>query len=220
MGRLDIKPTNNGDARQPQTVTEGEKRLIAESEHDSTRFLSASAVLLNHPGARPSWSLRTPGHEDLRCWYVATRTKAEAGTPSARAGSVTVESRAEPEGETVLSQPAGRLDMKPTEVKADGKQPRTLPESEKQVFATRGHDYTCYPSASDVRQNHPGAWPSWTLRARGHEGTSPCLSQTWARCWYAGTRTGANERRSEGPGKKTIGTTERLESSDTLFSVQ
>jgi hypothetical protein len=126
---------------------------------------------------------------------------------------MTVESRAEPEGETVLlSQPAGRLDMKPTEVKMDARQPRTLPESEKQLFATRGHGYTCYPSASDVRLNHPGVRPSWTLRAPGHEGT---------RCWYAGTPTATDERRSEmAPGKETIGTTERLESSDTLFGVQ
>jgi hypothetical protein len=51
---------------------------------------------------------------------------------------MTVESRAEPEGDTVLSQSAGRSDMKPTEVKVDGKQPRTLPESEKQLFATSG----------------------------------------------------------------------------------
>jgi hypothetical protein len=169
MGRLDIKPTK------PQT----ENQLIAESGHDSTCFPSASAALLNHPGVRPSWTLRAPGHEGLRCWYAATRTNAEAGTPSARGGGMTVESRAEPEGETVLlSQPAGRLDMKPTEVKMDAKQPQTLPDSEEQLFATRGHGSTCYPSASDVRQNHPGAWPSWTLRAPGHEGT---------RCWYAGT---------------------------------
>jgi hypothetical protein len=38
---------------------------------------------------------------------------------------------------------------------------------------------TCYPSASAVRQEHPQAWPSWTMRALGHEG---------ARCWYPGTR--------------------------------
>ena len=38
---------------------------------------------------------------------------------------------------------------------------------------------TCYPSASAVRQEHPQAWPSWTMRALGHEGT---------RCWYPGTR--------------------------------
>ena len=38
--------------------------------------------------------------------------------------------------------------------------------------------FTCYPSSSAVRQEHPQAWPSWTFRARGHEGS---------RCWYPGT---------------------------------
>src|SRR5215472_1376092 len=39
---------------------------------------------------------------------------------------------------------------------------------------------TCYASASAVRQDHPEEWPSWTLRALGHEGT---------KCWYPTTRT-------------------------------
>jgi hypothetical protein len=206
MGRLDINPTDKGiDAKQPPTLPERGKQLLAESSHDSICFPSASAVLLNHPGARPSWTFRAPGREGTRCWYAATRIKAETGAPSAKAGG-TVESQAAPEGETTLPQPAGRLDMKPTDVKIDGKQPQTLPESEKQLSS--GHDSTCYPSASDVRQNHPGAWPSWTLRAPAHEG---------AKCWYAGTRTTANERRSEmAPTKETIG----IEPSGALFGVQ
>jgi hypothetical protein len=43
---------------------------------------------------------------------------------------------------------------------------------------------TCFGSASAVRQHHPEAWPSWTLRARGHEGT---------KCWYPTTRTLAHD---------------------------
>ena len=43
---------------------------------------------------------------------------------------------------------------------------------------------TCLGSASAVRQHHPEAWPSWTLRARGHEGT---------KCWYPTTRTLAHD---------------------------
>jgi hypothetical protein len=39
--------------------------------------------------------------------------------------------------------------------------------------------FECLPSADAVRQQHPDAWPSWTLRAPGHEGT---------KCWYAATR--------------------------------
>ena len=34
---------------------------------------------------------------------------------------------------------------------------------------------TCFASASAVRRDHPDAWPSWILRALGHEGT---------KCWY------------------------------------
>jgi hypothetical protein len=40
----------------------------------------------------------------------------------------------------------------------------------------------CFSSASAVRQDHPEDWPSWTLRARGHEGI---------KCWYPATRTTA-----------------------------
>jgi hypothetical protein len=43
---------------------------------------------------------------------------------------------------------------------------------------------TCFASASAVRQDHPDAWPSWTLRALGHQGT---------RCWYPTTRTLAHD---------------------------
>ena len=45
-------------------------------------------------------------------------------------------------------------------------------------------DSTCFASASAVRRNHPEAWPSWTLRALGHEGT---------KCWYPTTRTLAHD---------------------------
>jgi len=37
----------------------------------------------------------------------------------------------------------------------------------------------CLPSAASVRQEHPGAWPSWTTRMAGHSG---------AKCWYPTTR--------------------------------
>jgi hypothetical protein len=62
--------------------------------------------------------------------------------------------------------------------------------------------FTCYPSAPAVRQDHPGAWPSWTLRAPGHEGTQ---------CWYAKTRAAAHDYRSDlPPNKQGIGTSENL----------
>ena len=46
---------------------------------------------------------------------------------------------------------------------------------------------SCLPSAAAVREENPGAWPSWTLRAPGHEGT---------KCWYATTRAAAHDRSS------------------------
>ena len=36
----------------------------------------------------------------------------------------------------------------------------------------------CLSSAAAVRQEHPGSWPSWTLRAEGHEGV---------KCWFPTT---------------------------------
>jgi hypothetical protein len=57
-----------------------------------------------------------------------------------------------------------------------------LIQRESQSFATTAHDSSCFPSASAVREDNPTAWPSWTLRAPGHEG---------AKCWYAGTRPAA-----------------------------
>ena len=51
-------------------------------------------------------------------------------------------------------------------------------------FAASAHVSTCFPSASAVRQDHPEAWPSWTSRAPGHEGT---------KCWYASTRAAAHD---------------------------
>jgi hypothetical protein len=41
----------------------------------------------------------------------------------------------------------------------------------------------CLTSASSMRQEHPGAWPSWTLRVRGHEGE---------KCWYPATHATAH----------------------------
>ena len=52
---------------------------------------------------------------------------------------------------------------------------------------------TCFPSASAVRQDHPEAWPSWTLRAAGHEGT---------KCWYPATRATVGDHRGETIAKK------------------
>src|SRR5262249_11710526 len=116
-----------------------------------------------------------------------------------------LENRAEPAAQTAPLQPALRLDIKPAESGIDAGPPPALPESGKQLFAAGGHDSACFPSASAVRQNNPGGWPSWTLRAPGHEGT---------KCWYAVTRTTANDHSSE---MEAGGTTEKFGSpTDTI----
>jgi hypothetical protein len=51
----------------------------------------------------------------------------------------------------------------------------------------QGNAFTCFSSADQVRQENPGAWPSWTLRAPGHEGT---------KCWYASTRAAAHDHQT------------------------
>ena len=51
----------------------------------------------------------------------------------------------------------------------------------------RGQALTCFSSADAVRQDNSRAWPSWTLRAPGHEGS---------KCWYATTSGSAHEHRN------------------------
>jgi hypothetical protein len=124
--------------------------------------------------------------------------------PSAKAGSITVESL----DDAVSLQPARPSNVKLTEAKP----PQTLSERGKQLAAASGHDASCFPSASAVRQNHPGGSPSWTLRAPGHEGTQ---------CWHAAARpsesddrprAGDHRREMIPTEKEIVGTTE-----NTLF---
>jgi hypothetical protein len=66
-----------------------------------------------------------------------------------------------------------------------------------------GHAFTCFASADSVRQENPTAWPSWTLRAPGHEGT---------KCWYASTRDAAHDHRNPlVPRTERIGAKEQIE---------
>ena len=79
-----------------------------------------------------------------------------------------------------------------------GHDTKPLSEKDSQFFAETAHDSTCFASASAVRQNHPEAWPSWTLRAPGHQGT---------KCWYAATRAKAHDHRGEmAPQKQAVET--------------
>jgi hypothetical protein len=164
----DTKPTE-GDiqAGLPQTLPERARQSSAASRDDSTCLPSAAAVRQNYPGAWPAWTLRAPGHENTRCWYAATPTTKPTGT--------TVEGRAEPE---VRTAPLPAPSDKPTERDIQAGPPQTLPERGRQSSAVSRDDSTCLPSAEAVRQNYPGGWPAWTLRAPGHENT---------RCWYAAT---------------------------------
>jgi hypothetical protein len=109
--------------------------------------------------------------------------------PATKTGNVTAESR--PDAASL--QPAARL----TEERA----PQTLSERGKQLPAASERDASCFASASAVLQNHPGGWPTWTLKAPGHEGSM---------CWYAAARPrGSDHRRERMPKEKeTIRTAE------------
>jgi hypothetical protein len=56
------------------------------------------------------------------------------------------------------------------------------------IFASLAEASSCLPSASAVRQEHPGSWPSWTLRAPGHEGV---------KCWFPASSAVALDHQSE-----------------------
>jgi hypothetical protein len=133
----------------------------------------------------------------------------EVQAAAAAAGS-NVEKRVEPEVQTASLQPMARLDTKPieqpTESGAEARPPPTIPE--KGSFTASRNASTCFPSASAVLQNNPRAWPSWTLRAPGHEGT---------RCWYAARRTTGDEHGNEVRRTETVQTTEKVESRPLLF---
>jgi hypothetical protein len=103
-----------------------------------------------------------------------------------------VESR----GDAASLQPIARLDIKPTEVSPA----QILADKGKPLSVASRNNASCFPSSSAVLQNHPGGWPTWTLRAPGHEGTV---------CWYAATRPrGSNHRNERVAGKDVVGTAE------------
>jgi hypothetical protein len=99
-----------------------------------------------------------------------------------------VESRVEPGVQAPSLEQTAPLDVKSAQSGIEARPSHTLPGRGSRSFATSGHDATCFPSASAVRLEHPGGWPSWTLRAPGHEGV---------RCWYVATRTAAHDQSSE-----------------------
>jgi hypothetical protein len=126
----------------------------------------------------------------------------QAEISSAKATGTTVESGPEPDVQTASVQSVVPLDIKTTEGAIEARSLQTLPERGKRSFTAGRYNSTCFPSASAVRQNHPGAWPSWTLRAPGHEST---------RCWYAATRTKSHKHRSEIRREEAVQATEKPE---------
>jgi hypothetical protein len=132
----------------------------------------------------------------------------EAQAPAAI--DTNIESRIEPDDQTTPLRPTAPLDVKSAESGIEARPSHRLPGRRSRSFATSEHDSTCLPSASAVRFGHPGGWPSWTLRAPGHEGV---------RCWYITTRTAARDHRSELRRTETAQSMEKVEV-PVLFGLQ
>jgi hypothetical protein len=115
---------------------------------------------------------------------VASRAESEVRTAPLQPTVPFIEGRAEPDVRTAQLPPTVPLDIKPTENGIEARPPQTLPQKEGQSSTPSQDASTCFQSASAVRQNYPGRWPSWTLRAPGHEG---------AKCWYAAKRATAHD---------------------------
>jgi hypothetical protein len=125
--------------------------------------------------------------------------------PSREAPAAThtnVESRAEPEVRAPSVEQTAPLEVKSAQSGIEARPSQSLSGRGSRSLATSGHDSTCFPSASAVRLEHPGGWPSWTLRAPGHEGV---------RCWYVATRTAAPDRSTEMRRRETAQSTEIVE---------
>ena len=141
--------------------------LMAQNPHPSDLMALAAAPSAEQPNAM-SFDLDTVGQN-------ADKTTTNIGAvPSAKATSIAIESRAD----GASSQPRARLNLKPTEERP----PQTLVEKGKPLAS-------CFASASAVLQDHPGGWPTWTLKAPGHEGTT---------CWYAAARPKGSDHRRGG----------------------
>jgi len=121
------------------------------------------------PAAPSSADLDAVGQSDKIVTTPTTATSIEQA-PAAKTSGVTVESQ----GDVASLQPAARL--------TDVKPPETLSEKGKPLAS-------CFASASAALQNHPGGWPTWTLKAAGHEGTM---------CWYAAARPRESDHRRGG----------------------
>ena len=97
---------------------------------------------------------------------------------------------ARPELDRIPQLQTDRQEVQPPQTITDTPQVAFLPSPPKGITVESRvpeiTNSTCFASASEVRQEHPNSWPSWTLRALGHEGT---------KCWYPTTRSLAHHHR-------------------------
>jgi hypothetical protein len=163
-----------------------------------TRFLIASAIAASLAGYFVFASSRHPVNvmpapqPTIDASPVASLQSAQAVPPAAEEGTM-VESGAEREIEARSPQTTRGLNAghqaslgSGADAVPDVQDTKPFIEPGGQMVPASAPASTCFFSASAVRLNQPGAWPSWTLRAPGHEGT---------RCWYAATRATARDHR-------------------------
>jgi hypothetical protein len=172
-----------------------------------TKFLIAGAIMtplvgyLVFASARQQMNVSTAPQSTIDTSPIASLSF-EQVVPSSGGANDGVE----PELQTTSLQPAVGLNIKPNDSEIDATSPQTVPGIDRGATSAdavpgaqdtkppieRGGQFvvasvpasSCFPSASAVRQDQPGAWPSWTLRSPGHEGT---------KCWYAATRATARD---------------------------
>jgi hypothetical protein len=180
--RLSLDQITAGQELITRSIDEIATRIVAGQEQrtrrtDQTATSIAAGQEPTTPSANQTAATIATGQEQVT--RNTDQTAISIDQAPSKASSIPVESR----GDAASLQPKARLNIMPTEAK----RPQTLSEKGKPISAASGHDASCFPSASAVLQNHPGGWPTWTLRAPGHEGTM---------CWYAAARPRTSERRS------------------------
>jgi hypothetical protein len=176
--RLNLDRIVAGQELITRSVDEIATRIAAEQEW-MRRSIGQTATM-QEPTARSidqTAAIITTGQGQMTSNTDQTTTSVDPAR-SATISSIAVESR----GDAVSLQPALRADIKPSEVGLA----QTLSERGKPSSPESGHDASCFPSASAVLQNHPGASPTWTMRAPGHEGTL---------CWRVAARPNGSDHR-------------------------
>jgi hypothetical protein len=155
---------------------------------DAAREMVANSYWLFAP--RPALTARNPRPPDvialatpaapLSADFAVGQSDKIATTPTT-ATSIEQAQAAKSSGVIVESQ-SDAAALRPAARLTDVKSPETSSEKGKPLVS-------CFASASAVLQNHPAGWPTWTLRASGHEGTM---------CWYAAARPRGSDHRRGG----------------------